>query len=219
MLHEAIRSRPNSYDSSSNFSLPSVSSLLLLLSKISPRLPFVDAQPVAIPEFIRRCSLERLLISPCFSRGRWIRSERPICIWIDATIWLVNLLRVILVKRYSQWYSLMSRKALFENRRASGFSNLFFFYSLWLLRLTNFAVAYTKSSKVGDSLLFSLIKQFFFSSLFFRVCPFYLCPGFSFMEYLIWDMIMHILIIFVDYQIPLISFENFDSIESLFPRI
>lgn len=54
----------------------------------------------------------------------------------------------------------MSRKALFENRRASGFSNLFFFYSLWLLRLTNFA--YTKSSKVGDSLLFSLIKQFFF---------------------------------------------------------
>ena len=61
----------------------------------------------------------------------------------------------------------MSRKALFENRRASGFSNLFFFYSLWLLRLTNFAVAYTKSSKVGDSLLFSLIKQFFFSSLFF----------------------------------------------------
>lgn len=179
MLHEAIRSRPNSYDSSSNFSLPFVSSLLLLLSKISPRLPFVDAQPVAIPEFIRRCSLERLLISPCSSRGRWIRSERAICIWIDATIWLVNLLRVILVKRYS----LMSRKALFENRRASGFSNLFFFYSLRLLRLTNFA--YTKSSKVGDSLLFSLIKQFFFSSLFFRVCPFYLCPGFSFMEYLI----------------------------------
>lgn len=216
MLHEAIRSRPNSYDSSSNFSLPSVSSLLLLLSKISPRLPFVDAQPVAIPEFIRRRSLERLLISPCFSWGRWIRSGL-ICIRIDATIWLVNLLRVILVKRYSQWYSLMSRKALFENRRASGFSNLFFFYSLWLLRLTNFA--YTKSSKVGDSLLFSLIKQFFFSSLFFRVCPFYLCPGFSFMEYLIWDMIMHILIIFVDYQIPLISFENFDSIESLFPRI
>lgn len=158
MLHEAIRSRPNSYDSSSNFSLPFVSSLLLLLSKISPRLPFVDAQPVAIPEFIQRRSLERLLISPCSSRGRWIRSE-PICIWIDATIWLVNLLRVILVKRYSQWYSLMSRKALFENRRASGFSNLFFFYSLRLLRLTNFA--YTKSSKVGDSLLFSLIKQFF----------------------------------------------------------
>lgn len=87
LSYEVIRSRTIP----PNFPLPSISLPLPLLSKISPRLSFVDAQPVAIREFIRRGSPRLEVLSSLHarsrenrSRGRRIRSG-PICIRIDAT--------------------------------------------------------------------------------------------------------------------------------------
>lgn len=85
-----VRSNTISYDSS-QFSTSLHLSPPPLLSKISPRLSFVDAQPVAIREFIRRGSPCLEVLSSLHarsrenrSRGRRIRSG-PICIRIDAT--------------------------------------------------------------------------------------------------------------------------------------
>lgn len=84
LSYEVIRSRTIP----PNFPLPSISPPPLL-SKISPRFSFVDAQPVAIREFIRRGSPRLEVLSSLHarsrenrSRGRRIRSG-PICIRID----------------------------------------------------------------------------------------------------------------------------------------